>query len=336
LPFSLVCICFNVCTVLVHFLSYNLYNLILSIPVWKSFLLIPIEGKAVFITGCDSGFGLLTAKILRTRGCRVYANCITEEGVAQLKQAGCFPMKFDVRDNSAVVAAAEHIMNQEPQGLFAVISNAGVNQNSPFESISVEDSLSMVDVNLGGVIRVAHAFLPLLRRYGSGARWICVSSILGRFGLPSQVVYSASKHGVSGFCEALRKEVAGFGISVCVVEPGPCRTPLIRSMFESSKRFYDKAPEDIIKIYGPNYFGVVLDGAEKFQKLADTSFDDPIVVVNQLVQNVEARWPVMRRVTGLIGLVLMLTGTLPSSVQDMLDRISGNIIRPVHAPRSRF
>ena len=93
----------------------------------------------------------------------------------------------------------------------------------PLEFSSLADARLQMDVNWMGMVRFLHHVVPAMRKRGSG-KIICLSSIGGLIGLPFQGLYSASKFAIEGYCEALRMELRGTGVSVTVVEPGDFHT----------------------------------------------------------------------------------------------------------------
>ncbi|KAK3699873.1 hypothetical protein QZH41_005306 [Actinostola sp. cb2023] len=96
--------------------------------------------------------------------------------------------------------------------LWSVVNNAGIARIGPVEWISLEDFKDCADVNLWGMIDVTKTFLPLLKM--TKGRVVNVISIAGRVSLPSIVAYSVSKYGAEAFCDALRRELAVFGIQI--------------------------------------------------------------------------------------------------------------------------
>ncbi|MGN6510178.1 MAG: SDR family oxidoreductase [Chitinophaga sp.] len=178
-----------------------------------------------FITGSSRGLGRsLTAAVLAA-GHKVAA---TARNTAQLDDlASQYPeqllaLRMDVTDHpqirQAVAAAIAHFGR-----LDVVVNNAGFGITGATEGFTDEQVRSQLETNLYGPIEVTRAVLPYLRKQGSG-RIIQVSSIGGRFGNAGLSIYHAAKFGVSGFSEALAKEVAHLGIHVTSVEPGGFRT----------------------------------------------------------------------------------------------------------------
>lgn len=150
----------------------------------------------VLITGCDSGFGLITAQHLDTLGVRVFAACLTQDGVDRLK-AGCsdrvVPFLMDVTKDADVEAAAQRIA-AAGLGLWALINNAGIASGLPIELMPLSALQKTLDVNFFGAMRTTKAMLPFLKK--SKGRIINVASVAGRISLPAAVAYCSSKYGI--------------------------------------------------------------------------------------------------------------------------------------------
>ncbi|MCU1328396.1 MAG: acetoin dehydrogenase, partial [Bryobacterales bacterium] len=104
-----------------------------------------------------------------------------------------------------------------------LINNAGVALFGRFDEMTLADFDWVMGVNLNGVVRMTHAFLPLLKAEPA-AHIVNISSIFGVIAPPGQSAYCASKFAVRGFSESLRHELAGSPISLTVVHPGGVKT----------------------------------------------------------------------------------------------------------------
>ncbi len=120
-----------------------------------------------------------------------------------------------------------------------LVNNAGVMLLAPVEEADPNDWDAMIRVNLLGVMYASRAALPAMKAQGGG-HIVNVSSVSGRFAGPTQGGYNASKWGVNGFSEALRREVHGDGIKVTLVEPGIVATELTDHIpHEATKTRYE-------------------------------------------------------------------------------------------------
>lgn len=172
----------------------------------------------VLITGVSSGFGLETARLLSQEGHIVYGTVRRE--VEPLP--GVHYLKVDVRDREAVNNAVKQVVEKEGR-IDVLVNNAGMGIGGPVEFATEEEIREQMDANFMGLVHFVTAVLPYMRKQGSG-KIIALSSIGGLMGLPFQGFYSASKFAIEGYCEALRLETHGFGITVTVVRPGDFST----------------------------------------------------------------------------------------------------------------
>ena len=172
----------------------------------------------ILITGITSGFGRAMAKALSEDGHTVYGTHRRDSEVLP----GVKYIKCEATDDAQVEAAVKTVLDAEGR-IDVFINNAGMGIGGPLEFCSLEDCQRQMDVNWMGMVRFLHRVVPVMRRQGSG-KIVCFSSIGGLMGLPFQGLYSASKYAIEGYCEALRLELRGTGVSVCVIEPGDFST----------------------------------------------------------------------------------------------------------------
>lgn len=190
--------------------------------------------RSVVITGVSSGIGWGTAKVLIERGVHVFGSVRKAEDATRLvAEFGemCTPLLFDVTDAGAVCSAADQVRAQlNGETLFGLVNNAGVALPGPLLHQPVEDYRLQLEVNLVGPLIVTQAFLPLLGAdrslRGKPGRIINISSVGGKTAAPFIGAYAASKHGLEGFSESLRRELMLYGIDVVIIGPGAVRTPI--------------------------------------------------------------------------------------------------------------
>jgi len=178
--------------------------------------------KTVLITGCSSGIGRAAAHAFNDEGWTVYATARNPADIETLGEAGCELATLDVTDQSDVDRVVDRILDEEG-AIDALVNNAGYGQFGPIEDVSTEQVHEQFDVNVYGLHRLTKAVLPAMRRERDGTI-VNVSSVAGRVSFPGGGVYSGSKFAVEAMSDALRNEVAEFGIDVVVVEPGPVKT----------------------------------------------------------------------------------------------------------------
>jgi len=178
-----------------------------------------------FITGTSKGFGREWAEAALERGDHVVATARDTDQLRSLVARhgdAVLPLRLDVTDRAAVFAAvrqaAEHFGR-----LDVVVNNAGYGHFGMVEELTEAEVRAELETNFFGTLWVTQAVLPVLRAQGRG-RLIQVTSEGGVRAFLGIGAYHASKWAVEGLSESLRKEVAGFGIDVICLEPGPYST----------------------------------------------------------------------------------------------------------------
>ncbi|MFZ5857081.1 MAG: SDR family NAD(P)-dependent oxidoreductase [Chloroflexota bacterium] len=188
-----------------------------------------LKGKVVLITGASSGFGMDAARLFAYEGCSVVlaARRIDrlQEQAAQIQAQGgeAFAVPVDVANREEIEIMVETVLDLYGQ-IDILFNNAGFGRLAWHENMSSErDIETQLDVNLHGVIQVTHAVLPGMLKRRSG-HIINMASVAGWIAPPTYTIYSASKFGVRGFTDALRREVQPFGVDVSGIYPGPAQT----------------------------------------------------------------------------------------------------------------
>jgi NAD(P)-dependent dehydrogenase (short-subunit alcohol dehydrogenase family) len=178
--------------------------------------------QTVLITGCSTGIGRATAERLAKKGMTVYATARKRDSIADLEQAGCRTLALDVTDEQSMRAAVAAV--EEAEGsVGALVNNAGYSQSGAVESLDSDELRRQFETNVFGLVKMCQLVLPGMRRERRG-RIVNLSSIGGKLVFPGGGAYHATKHAVEALSDALRFEVAGFGINVSIVEPGLIRT----------------------------------------------------------------------------------------------------------------
>ena len=180
-----------------------------------------LSGKVAVITGASSGIGEATARLLVEEGVHVVLVARRRDRIDALaKELGEYASAIgaDVTDPDQVLAVFEQVRIRFG-GLDLLFNNAGLGISAGFEASKPADWKKMIDVNLYGVLYCTQAAIPMMRGR-PGAMISSVSSVGGRYGVPTWSVYSATKFAVGGFHDALRKELGADGIRVSIIEPG--------------------------------------------------------------------------------------------------------------------
>ena len=188
-----------------------------------------LTDKVVLITGASSGFGADAARQFAQEGCIVVLasrrmerlNELAEQIRAEGGQA--FAVGLDVSEQSQIDETIQTVLDKFGR-IDILFNNAGYGRLDWLETLTpAADIDSQINVNLRGLIQVTRAVLPsmLARRAGS---IINMSSVAGLIAAPMYSIYAASKYGVRGFTDALRRELSPFGIQVSGIYPGPAAT----------------------------------------------------------------------------------------------------------------
>lgn len=194
-------------------------------PVYLRPLIQKSMTRVVLVTGASSGIGQAIAEHLAAKGLIVFGASRHAQNGEQ--NAGVYSLRMDVTDEPSVISGIEYIL-QHSGRLDVVVNNAGLGIVGPVESISNEEVEMIFRTNVYGVLNVCRHTAPLLRKQGSGYI-INITSIAGAVGLPFRGIYSSSKFAVEGLTESLSQELSGFGVKVCLIEPGDFRTNINQS-----------------------------------------------------------------------------------------------------------
>jgi NAD(P)-dependent dehydrogenase (short-subunit alcohol dehydrogenase family) len=179
-----------------------------------------MSSKTVLITGCSTGIGHDLARRLTLAKYTVIATARHPETLTDLPVALKLPL--DVTDPTSVASATAEVI-----GCFGridiLVNNAGYALLGAVEDISDEEVHKMFDVNVYGVMRMIRAVIPQMRQQKAG-RVINISSISWKLVTPVGGTYSATKFALEALSDALRMELAPFGIQVVLIEPGNIQT----------------------------------------------------------------------------------------------------------------
>ncbi len=204
--------------------------------------------QVVLVTGCSSGIGRATVLEAADRGHFVFATARDPAAVADLgRRENVRALRLDVTDRASISAAIGSAA-AEAGRLDALVNNAGYGQYGAVEEVSPEEWRAQFDVNVFGSVAMIRAVLPEMRKAGGGTI-VNVSSIAGKISIPFAAPYCSSKHALEAISDALRIEVAPFGVRVVIIEPGPIGTEFGARARASVERFL-KGPGPYAAIYG--------------------------------------------------------------------------------------
>jgi NAD(P)-dependent dehydrogenase (short-subunit alcohol dehydrogenase family) len=217
--------------------------------------------KSVVVTGASTGIGWGCVKVLIGQGFKVFGSVRKPADADRLSKefgANFTPLLFDVTDAAAVKAEAAKVEAAlGGETLAGLVNNAGIAVAGPLLYLDVDEFRQQLEVNLTGQLIVTQAFAPLLgavsSRKGEPGRIVMIGSVGGRNANPFMGPYNASKFGIEGFSESLRRELMLFGIDVIVVAPGAVATPI-----------WDKAEQVDVTRYANTPYAEALDRIRKF------------------------------------------------------------------------
>ena len=244
------------------------------------------KSKVILITGCSSGFGLLTAARLAAAGYRVFATMRDlnkkDELLKEVTKRGAKLeiLPLDVTKRDTVELTVAEIISMVPR-IDVLINNAGYGIGGCFEDLSEEDIRQQMDTNFFGAQQVCRAVIPIMRHQGGG-RIINISSVAGLYASPGFSAYNTSKWALEAFSESLYFELKFFGIDVCLIEPGTYNTKIFHENARYAKNFDNpRSP----------YYLISSHLNERVQKYLKTCKRDPEDVARLVKKLIEMKNP---------------------------------------------
>jgi len=208
-----------------------------------------LRGKAAVVTGASRGLGRTMAVALGREGVRV---ALVGRDAAKLEETaetirggggGAGGFTADVTDEAQVLALEEQV--RAALGTVQIlINNAGVNLRKPVTEFTLAEWRWVQDANLTSVFLMCRSFVPHMKGTGYG-RILNLTSIMSHVSLPERTAYSSSKAGLLGFTRALALELAGEGVTVVGISPGPFATEMNAALMndpEKSAMFLERIP----------------------------------------------------------------------------------------------
>ena len=216
--------------------------------------------KSIMITGISTGIGRGTLDYFVSKGFHVYGSVRSTKDANRLKRIykdKLTTIIFDVTKLTQLKKAAAFIKKDlNDSNLLALVNNAGTSFPGPLLRQSVKDFEKQIDINLNGAFRVIKYFAPLCgaeknNNYKKGVIFN-ISSLSGKIGMPGLGAYTASKHGLEGLSQSLRRELLRYGVDVVIIGPGPIKSEIFnkvdKKFLESLKKSdYAKAAKLIPK-----------------------------------------------------------------------------------------
>ena len=245
----------------------------------------PDRARTILITGCSSGIGHHAAHALAARGWRVFATCRAEADCASLRDTGLESLRLDYTDTGSIHAALDDVLGRTGGRLDAVFNNGAYAIPGATEDLPTDALRAIFETNLFGWHELTRAVIPVMRAQGAG-RIVQNSSVLGLTALRWRGAYVATKFALEGLSDVLRLEMAGTGIHVSLIEPGPITSRIRENSIPHFERWIDWRNSARADQYRDHLLARLYD-----QRDPDFFELPPEAVTRRLIHAVEARWP---------------------------------------------
>ncbi|MGL5303311.1 MAG: SDR family oxidoreductase [Aeromonas sp.] len=179
--------------------------------------------RFVLITGCSSGIGLAAATALGQHGFTVIASARKADDVARLQQQGLLAVQLDLADEVSIEQGASAALQLAGGRLYGLFNNGAYGQPGALEDLPTKALKAQFDTNLFGWHHLIRQVLPSMQAAKEG-RIVQNSSVLGLVAMKYRGAYNASKFALEGYSDTLRLELAGSGVHISLIEPGPIDT----------------------------------------------------------------------------------------------------------------
>lgn len=244
-----------------------------------------MTNKSILITGCSSGIGYDAAHGLRARGWRVFAACRKAGDCARLTQEGFEAPLIDYTDTDSIATGLAGVLAATDGRLDALFNNGAYACPGLVEDLPTDALRAIFETNFFGWHELSRRVIPVMRAQGHG-RIVQCSSVLGLVTLPWRGAYNSTKFALEGLSDTMRIEMAGTGVHVSLIEPGPVTSKIRQNAIPHFERWIDweNAPraDDYRAGLQRRLYGETGPGA----------FELPAIsVTKKLIHAVEARRP---------------------------------------------
>jgi short-subunit dehydrogenase len=237
--------------------------------------------KAVLITGCSSGIGLDSARVLKSKGYRVIATARSDNDVQSLKSEGFEAIRLDITNYQEIDEVFAYIQKSDIN-LYALFNNAGYGQMGAVEDLGLSILKEQFETNFFAPFYLTQKAIKLFRKSGKG-RVLQHSSVLGLVSLKYRGAYNASKYALEGLNDTLRLELKGTEIRIITINTGP----VISKFRENAiKKFYENI--DYKNSLYKDEYQKEIEGYKKRPLLLNSKSD---VVINNIIHALESKNP---------------------------------------------
>jgi len=243
--------------------------------------------KSILITGASSGIGYYCAHELHKTGYQVIASCRKQDDVDRLRSEGLTAVQIDVADSTSIQQGVVEVLKLTEGKIYALFNNGAYGQPGAVEDLTRTILRQQFETNFFGWCEITNLLLPIMLQQGEG-RIIQNSSVLGFAAMPMRGAYNASKYAIEGISDTLRLELAGTGVFVSLIEPGP-----IESNFRKNALAALETNINIAQSRHQQSYNAAIDRLSKVT--SSTPFTlGPDAVYKRLVHALEAKHPQAR------------------------------------------
>lgn len=186
------------------------------------------ETRTILVTGCSSGIGAHCARALKNDGWQVFATARNEADIGQLTADGLEAFYLDYREPESIAQLADAVLERTGNRLDALFNNGAYAQPGAVEDLSTDALRQQFEANFFGWHDLTRRVVPAMRDQGHG-RIVQCSSILGLVPMRWRGAYNSSKFAVEGLFLTMRQELAGSGIHLSLIEPGPIESQFAKN-----------------------------------------------------------------------------------------------------------
>jgi len=237
----------------------------------------------------------LTRDLSEKEGCTVLAGCFTEKGISEWNgKKNVIPFMLDITKQESIENAVKIVNTHAPQGIWALVNNAGTIQGAIFELTTVSAYRSLMEINFIGHVALTEKLLPFIKK--SRGRIVNMSSVYGTIPAPGTSAYCATKYAMYAWSMCIRRELSPYGISVSVVCPGYMKTPLTTA--ENLIKSFENCLKDLPKEKLVEFDNYVKMRPKILAAAAATIMENPQQVVDAYTHAILAQYPKSKYLAG--------------------------------------